>query len=256
MVIKKTTDLGKDAIDHPGKYDGFLGISVGHQFYSNNVVEEYAMWASSIFKQFAIFLLDDPNHYNIMIYSQMEKQKSLQRARAVSDEKKAGYSRILKKNAISNITIIQCRDFIQDQKYQVILNGITRFSDDNEEFRKSLKGLMEEWVGGKIQEYANKHAFEERDLISAQNTLFHYVLEEVASLVYLTEKGYTIEVDPTEEFATKILLYEKKFQGFAKYISIGNRGHIFAYPFGKSKYPDLPAVRKIKKAISSSVPHH
>jgi hypothetical protein len=209
MIIETTTDLGEDSIKHPGKYKGLMGISIFHKFFAKKRMEFYFSWGSTQFSEFVILLMDDPDKYNCMIFNDLK--------------------------GITNIKILQFRDFIEDPAYINVLDTIKEYLNEDSLFKEDLIGLMEMGIGEKIKDFLNQADTIETSPEKIKSILFMYIVEELASLIYLTQKGYPIEVDPTREFSTKKLLYEGSFPKLYKKLNLSKRGHIYAHPEGIQK---------------------
>lgn len=233
MIIENTTDLGKDALLFLQKYKAFMGISVEHKFFSKKNMAQYFEWGSKQFAKFVIILMDDPKHYNFMVFKNMDEKTALALARKESNELKLGYEKVIKNLNIPNIKIVQFKDFFREKKYKKILEKIIKFSKVDIEFKKDLLNLMETGIGGKIKELSTK--LSEKDVKKAKDTLFQYIIEELAAIIYFTENGYQIEVDPTIEFTTKKMLYDGNFPKISEELELSKRGHIFARLEGITK---------------------
>lgn len=238
MIIESTTDLGTDAIQNPGKYTGFMGISVGHKFFSKATMELFFLWGSHLFKEFLILLMDDPDKYNFMIFENLSEEQALKKAQTIGDERARSYEKVIRKIGATNIRVVRFRDFNESKIYNDILLKTKQFSTKDLAFKKELLHLMEEGIGGKIQEYALQKNLSLNEISPIKEILSGYILEEFVSLLYFTENGFPIEVDPTREFSTKKFVYEGMFDDFKQYLSLTRRGHIFAHPEGiiKSTY--------------------
>jgi tRNA-dependent cyclodipeptide synthase len=235
MIIETTTDLGEDSIKHPGKYKGLMGISIFHKFFAKKRMEFYFSWGSTQFSEFVIPLMDDPDKYNCMIFNDLKEKDALTKARTVSDEIKRSYEKKLRTLGITNIKILQFRDFIEDPAYINVLDTIKEYLNEDSLFKEDLIGLMEMGIGEKIKDFLNQADTIETSPEKIKSILFMYIVEELASLIYLTQKGYPIEVDPTREFSTKKLLYEGSFPKLYKKLNLSKRGHIYAHPEGIQK---------------------
>lgn len=234
MIIEQSTDLGKDALENPKKYNGFLGVSILHKFFSKKNMKFYFEWCSKQFNEFFIILMDDPDKYNFQIFKNMTEKDSLEHARKISDQLKRGYEKVLRDLDISNIKILQFRDFNNDKKYKAILQAINDSNKSNKEFSKDLNHLMDIGIGGKIEELT----FDKKGIEEARRILINYIIEELASIIYLSENHHPIELDPTIEFITKKRIYEGDFPELYDKLKLTKRGHIYIHPAGilKSTY--------------------
>lgn len=235
MIIERATGLGLSALENPMTYKGFMGVSILHKFYSKKRMYYYFKWASQLFKEFAIILMDDPDQYNFMVFSNMDKLDALAKAREISDEIKRSYERELTKLGIKNIKVIQFRDFKENKAFKKLVKATYEFMEKNTSFKEDLYSLIEVGIGGKIIEYQKNNHLNEEKIIDVHTQLSAYIIEELASIIYFTETGYQIEVDPTKEFSTKKYLYAKKFKKMDEYFTITERGHIYAHPRGITK---------------------
>lgn len=238
MIIEQTTDLGQDALAHPQKYNGFMGISIFHKFFAKKRMRYYFEWSAKQFKECIILLMDDPDKYNCMVFKELDEQEALKKARIVSDEIKTGYEKVLKQLNLKNVKIIQFRDFNNEPLYQNILSSIETYVEQNSLFKEDLTNLMEMGIGEKIKDFITQKEFIENRISGVKSLLFHYIVEELASIIYFTELNYPIEIDPTKEFSTKKLLYEGSFPDLYKQLKLHTRGHIYIHPPGiiKSSY--------------------
>lgn len=238
MIIESATDLGIDALQHPGKYAGFMGISVGHKFFSKATMEYFFIWGSQTFKEFLILLMDDPDKYNFMIFENLSEEQALKKAQTIGDERARSYEKVVRKIGVTNIRIVRFRDFNNSKIYTNILCQTKQYAAQDIAFKNELLNLMEEGIGGKIQEYSLNKNLSPHEICKVREILSGYILEEFVSLLYFTENGFPIEVDPTKEFSTKKFVYEGMFNDFKTYLSLTRRGHIFTHPEGvfKSTY--------------------
>mgnify|MGYP001308294214 CR=1 FL=1 len=228
MIIEQLTDLANDALNYPKKYNGFLGVSILHKFFSKKNMSFYFEWSSKQFKEFIVILMDDPDKYNFQIFKNMDEKTALIHARKISDQLKLGYERTLKSLNISNIKVVQFRDFITDEKYIRILDEVNSYRKINNEFNNNLNLLMDIGIGGKIKELPyNVERIEE-----IRKILINYIIEELASIIYLSENDYPIELDPTIEFITKKKIYEGDFEVLYTKLNLTKRGHIYIHPEG------------------------
>lgn len=237
MIIEQTTDLGTDALAHPGKYKGFMGISIMHKFFSKKNIKLYIEWASQQFIEFVIILIDDPEKYDLVVFEGLNEEKALEKSRTISDEIKCAYEKNIRTLEASNVRIFQFRDFSEDPLYQKLLHSLQEYKEKNDNFHECLMKLMQYSIGNKISEYVAKNN-SHNELSSIKKVLSNYITEELTSLIYLTQIGYTIEIDPTIEFSTKKLLYEGEFPSLYNQLQLGKRGHIYIHPEGihKSSY--------------------
>jgi hypothetical protein len=60
MIIRQTTGLGEEALRITKKYNGFMGVSIPHRFFSKKTMQYYTEWGSHQFEEFIILLMDDP----------------------------------------------------------------------------------------------------------------------------------------------------------------------------------------------------
>lgn len=233
MIIEKITDLAESALNNPGKYNGFMGISTPHKFFSKNNMSYYFEWCSRQFKEFVMVLMDDPEHYNFMVFKFMKKKQALQHARKISDELKTAYEKSLRGLGIQNIKILQFKDFVNNDKYKNILLEVRKNAETNPGLKKDLEEMMNYGIGGKIEEFSKK--ISEKELEKIKSILFQYIIEETAAIIYLTENGYPVELDPTIEFITKKRIYEGDFPEIYFKLNLTRRGHLFIHPEGITK---------------------
>lgn len=232
IIVKSTTDLGKDALNNPKKYKGFMGVSIPHKFFAKKRMKHYFPWFSKTFEEFVVILMDDPEKYNFIVFKNLDEEEALRKSRKVGNEIKASYEKVLRGNDINNVRVITFRDILEDSKYKEILNTIQEEIPKNNSLQNDLENLMKIGVGNKIDEFVNFNKLSTNEAEDIRDTLFNYIVEELASIIYLTEIGYTIEVDPTIEVTTKKFLYESKFDNLPKELNLSRRGHIYAHPEG------------------------
>ncbi len=231
MIIEHVTDLGKDALENPKKYNAFIGISIPHKFFSKENIKTYSGWCSKQFKEFIILLMDDPEKYNFQVFKNMDEKETLGLVRKKSDELKRGYEKVLQHLSISNIKILQFRDFCSNNQYKNILQEIKTQFDSNEKFRNDLFSLMLLNIGGKIKELP----YGQKGIENIKMILVNYIIEELASILYLTVNGYPIELSPNFEFETKRRIYEGDFPELYQKLRLTKRGHLFIHPRNVSK---------------------
>lgn len=229
MIIKQTSGLGQDVLDHPKKYNGFMGISIRNRFFTKKNMRQYFMWGSKQFKEFVVFLMDDPDKYNFMVFKNLDEEAALSKAREISDDTKKAYSKILRGLNIKNVRILQFRDFNKEGEYVALSYLIKKYVNTDQIFFDSLYTIMENIVGKKFNDFSKKKQISEEKSHELNKKLFQYIIEEAVSVIYFTEK-YLIEIDPTPEFLVKKLLYEGKFPDLYKQLHLNGRGHIFIHP--------------------------
>lgn len=241
MAVEHLTDLAGNAIENPKQFNGFMGISIQHSFFSRKNMESYFKWASAYFKEFLIILMDDPDVYNFMAFKGTGFKESLLHARRISDEIKAGYSRKINTLGIDNIKVLSFRDFKDNPRYLEILSVINNATESDEIFKQNLLELMDKSIGGKIDDFVveQEPGF---DVLSFKESLLGYLIEELSSIIYFTECGYLIEVDPAVEFLTKRLLYEGEFPIVSQQLQLSRRGHVYVHPRGTTKQKILKEV--------------
>jgi tRNA-dependent cyclodipeptide synthase len=233
MIIENISDLAKDALDNPGKFNGFMGVSLLHRFYSKENMSNYFTWCSKRFNKFTLVLMDDPDRYNFIVFKKINVREGLALARKISDEIKSGYNKLLLDMKIDNVEIMQFRDFISSNEYKLIFSEIEKYIEMNPNFKDDLVRLMNNGIGGKIEKLSKQITTEEFE--NAKHILFQYIVEEIAAIIYFTENGYPIEIDPSIEFSTKKRIYEADFTGLYSKLKLTKRGHIFIHPQGLIK---------------------
>ena len=117
----------------------------------------------------------------------------------------------IRKASLPNVSVRQFREFTDDRDFIQIHSSLRKFFVEDIGFRNDLEYLFEIARGGKVAEFFPKKTMSENRLLEIKNTLFQYLIEELAIIIYFTEKGYPIEIDPTIEFTTKKLLYDNGF---------------------------------------------
>lgn len=58
VSVKNPLWLGRDALEHPRKYSGFMGVSQGNHYFSKDRIESYFRFALEHFDHF-LLLVDD-----------------------------------------------------------------------------------------------------------------------------------------------------------------------------------------------------
>lgn len=251
MVVEDTTDLGSEAIKNPKSHDGFMMISLLHRFFGKKTMAMYIEWASKIFNNFYVIIADDMDVYNAMVFEDMDKDEALTKMREIGDEKKRSYMRTVNRLAadgVSNVHIVQHRDFFENEKYQEIVSLIRQQAVEDTSFRSSLVKLVLGNVGKKFDDRMKEVNADEETRKTQFATLCEYIYQELAGIIFFTEvgmngKGIPVEVDPTPEFSTKKELYEgmlSQVQAAFKKMNffLEQRGHINVHPLGieKSSY--------------------
>ncbi|WKZ31301.1 MAG: tRNA-dependent cyclodipeptide synthase [Candidatus Dojkabacteria bacterium] len=230
MIIEQQTALGTNALLNPGKYNGFMGISIQHKFFAPKRMQYYIEWGSKVFKNFAIVLMDDPDRYNFEVFNSLNADEALTKARNISDEKKRSYEKLITALQTDNVRILQFRDFADNEEYKNILRQLKEFSVSDQSFHGDLRNLMRMGIGGKLKEMQESRNIPDSEMRDTIEVLLNYAIEELASIIYFTEYGYPIEVDPTIEFTTKTYLYDNNFPRISQSLALTNRGHIYAHP--------------------------
>lgn len=195
-------------------------------------MESYILWGSKQFRQFFVLLMDDPDLYNYVIFSSNSYNTARAKARQMGYEKKVGYQRIAAKYNCTNITVLTFSDFIYKKEYQSTLSACRDYLAIDKAYQDDLISIMHKGIGGKIEEYFDQNRFSEKEKKFTINTLFQYILEEFAAIIYVSEQIAPIEVDPYEEFSTKTQLYAGAYPDLAARIGITQRGHLFVLPNG------------------------
>jgi tRNA-dependent cyclodipeptide synthase len=236
MLIKKQTALGKDALINPRKYNGFMGISILHKYFAPKRMKYFIEWGSEQFQEFIIILMDDPDQYNFQVFRSLSPTEALEKARGIGKEIKASYIKILNKKNINNVKVKQFKDFKNRKDFQDLLSTLYEYSADRDsELHKSLETLVDSAVGKKFKTHCKIHQLSTKETNKQKNVLLNHTIEELASLIYFTEIGYPIELDPTIEFPTKKLLYEGHYPKVNDNLNLGQRGHIYLHPEGITK---------------------
>lgn len=238
VVVCSACGLAGRCLSMPKTMNGFLGVSILHRYFARDTMESFFRWGAATFRRFVILLMDDPDQFNFMVFRDLPAEAALAKARRVSDDRKRGYEKSLRKLGVDDIQILQFRDFVHDAEYQRVLGSVQAETERNPRFRESLEELVERWVGGKIRECARLNSWSADEMRRNVAILFNYIVQEFAAIIYFTENGYPVEVDPTQEFRTKTELYGGHYPNLAKSLEITERGHIFAHPAGRIKAPD------------------
>jgi len=239
LIIKSVTALGKESLKFPKKYNGFMGISIYNYFFNGKTMEKYICWGSENFGKFLVLLMDDPEVNNLHVFKGIGKKEALEKARSHSDSLKICFKKIINKNKINNVEIVQFRDFYTELEFTKFKKIVEEEFKKNKLFRDDVLGLMHLWIGDKIDSLEK--------IISPNNIkeLSNYIIEELTSLFYFTEKGYRIELDPTPEFSTKKKVYNGIFKEIKEKMKLKKRGHIYLHPEGIEKY----GKKKIKEIL-------
>lgn len=235
MIIEQTTDLGEISLQMPKKYCAFLGISLRNKYFTLKILESYFIWMAEHFEKSVIWLIDEPDKYNYIVFKNDTEVEAIRKSRAMSLEKKGSYEKLLNKLKIKNISVVLLSNFSNHKSYINILNKITSSHETDENFERDLYQIIENGIEGKFNEFVHINNISHDTAISLKRILFKYVVEELAGIIYLTENGYPIEIDPYEEFGAKKKLYENIFPSISNGLELSNRGHIYAYPEG-NKY--------------------
>lgn len=236
IVIRQVSGTARSVVRQPKSLNGFLGISINHRYFSRRTMECYFRWCQSHFDQFIILLMDDPDQFNFMVFQDRTDRQALEKARKIGADRKRGYQRSLSRMGIRNVRILQFRDFIQGEPYQYIRKQIQHEVEHNPVFYQSLYDLMQTGIGGKIQEKAAEANWTDCQQKKHEAVLLQYIISELAAIVYFTENGFPVEVDPTIEFRTKTELYQGKYPDLAERLNLTQRGHLFAHPQDHPKW--------------------
>jgi tRNA-dependent cyclodipeptide synthase len=252
MIVRQLTGLAEEAIRNPHKYNGFMGISLRNDFFSKKNMREYIQWGSEMFKEFAILIMDYPDNYSLQIFKDLDEKKAMDKARELSKEKKIAFERVIESLQVENVKLLQFKDFYDESQYNKILALVEKMSRSDTFFCDSLQFMFTSAIGNKLEElFSIKNIAEGAMRSNIRNLLMHYVFEEFSSLVYLTEKGYSIEIDPYEEFYTKKLLYERRFPDLFNILQVRERGHVFLHP---EHSPYQKKLTKTTSCATESVP--
>jgi len=232
MIINQATDLGEEVLKKNLQYKGFMGISIRHMFFSRHTMLQYFLWISQHFNDFRIILMDDPDKYNLMVFKGLNEADALAKAYEISENIKKGYLRILEHYKITNIKILQFKEFSLEPDYLRILKLVQEYMLVDSKFKDELLVLMEKNIGDRIESFSKEQNLSSDQLTNIKNILSQYIIEEIAFIIYMTENGFPIEIDPTTEFSTKKMLYENVFPVLAEKIHLSRRGHIYIFPEG------------------------
>ncbi|RMD77302.1 tRNA-dependent cyclodipeptide synthase [Candidatus Dojkabacteria bacterium] len=235
MIIEQTTAMGEDALLNPGKYRGFLGVSITHKFFKKENMVHYFKWGSKVFEKFYILLIDDPDMYNFVVFKSLSETDALARAHKISSELKYGYNRKLRELNIQNVEVVRLVDYGDNSEYLNIKAAVRNFMRSSDEFRKDMENLMQIGIGGKIKEYFLLNPCSPEKQNEIKQYLINYIIDEISAIIYFTEKVAPIEVDPTVEFSTKKRLYEGDFPVLYNLLNLSQRGHIYCHPPGITK---------------------
>jgi tRNA-dependent cyclodipeptide synthase len=220
--IKQITELASDALENKQKYKAFMGISLNNKFFSKKVMRQYIRWCSKQFSETLILIMDDPERYNYIVLDKMPVWEATDKSRDLGLQLKASYEKILIQFEIPNVKIVLFSEFWKDAEFERINNLVEKECQRNVDFKNDSMESTRVWIGKRV----SADSFSEAEL----NTLNKHIREELASLFYLTEKGYVIELDPTPELSTKKKVYEDEFEELSKDIGITDRGHIYLCP--------------------------
>lgn len=229
MIIEKISGCIKDTTQLKSK-KAFMGVSIYNLFFKKKTMEKYILWASKNFKEFLIILMDNPEKYNLHIFKKINIRLALNKVKNHATELKRCFEKIIQKHNLTNVSILTFDKVKNEKDYLEKLKIINKNYKTNQEFKKDLLDLMNIWIGDKIKNLNRKLSEKELEILS------RYIKEELACIIYLTEAGYKIELDPTPEFRTKRKLYEEEFSKIKKQLKLTTRGHIYLHPEGIEKY--------------------
>lgn len=231
MQIHSVTDLGHDALLHPKKYKAFMGVSIRNRFFTKKIMCKYISWGSSIFNKFALVIIDYPDRYNLMAFKGLSEKKALERVLEISATTKASFEKIIKKLNVNNIVITDYYTYQNTEAYASYYKNVAQIVKDSSYINRLLYEAMYKNIGYKIKEFIATNKLHSKAITDLENLLHGYIFDELIILIYLTEKlGYTIEVDPYNEFVPKKVLYDGETKNIFSQLSLGSRGHIFALP--------------------------
>jgi tRNA-dependent cyclodipeptide synthase len=228
MLVKSVVGLGAEALNDKKKYNAFLGVSVFNKFFTKEVFEKYALWCSEYFRETAILLMDDVERINFKLFKGLTEKESLKRAKESGENLRRAFEKVIRKNNISNVRIILLRDLKLEEGFWHNLKILQEEYNSNCEFKKLFKSLMLNIIGYKVEmliENADDKTLDE---------LSEYLKEELAAMLYLSENGYPIELDPYSEFSIKKDLYGGLLEDLKNTLELkAARGHIYVHPEGK-----------------------
>jgi hypothetical protein len=229
LSLINAVGLGSDVLQNPKKYKGFMGISMGHKFFSKENMREYFKFFSEYFSDFVIVIMDDPDMHNFMIFKELSGPEALKKARNISDEIKVAYEKIKTGLKVSNIEIIQFRDFVNTVEYNAISDVIHQEFKDDKQFNKDIEYMVINTINGKIDEYVKEKSIKlgSNEYSEIIERLKLYALEEFIALVYFTKEDYLIEIDPHKEFQTKENLFNNHYPSLLNKLGLNlKRGHL------------------------------
>lgn len=222
-VVVKVTGLAEEAL-LSNRFNSYIGVSIGSRFFSKERMRVYFQLMSERFENSLVVLMDDPDRYNFELFKSLTPEQSLQKARIISDEIRGGYEKLIRLLGIENVSVVQFRDFSSKDGFKQIVATIRQGVEKDSEFRKSLLGMVEDSIGNKISDFLKANKSKERERVWGM--LINYTIEELSALIYFTENGYPIEIDPHGEFHTKKKLYEGFFPEIERSLAITKRGHL------------------------------
>ena len=236
MIMENATDLGEDAIRTPGKYKGFIGISLLQRYFSPKRIAYFIDWGAKQFEEFAVLIMDHPEVYNFIAFNGLTEKDAMKKADEISDERKRSYEKVINGLGIDNVRIVQFRDVVDKARYKELDRVVRAYDEKDRVFHRDLMDTVLRFIGGKIDDHCETHGIVAAGRVELVDFLFQHLREEIVGILYLVEEEYLIEIEPQIEFSTKKKIYEHAFPEMLAELQQKRRGHINIYPEGIPKY--------------------
>jgi len=212
--VKRPQWLANQALEKPKSYNGFMGVSQGKPYFSKDNIEAYFRFALGHFDKFLLIVDDWLAQHNYAAFRGLSDEQALQKARFEGQKNIRAFESVKRKlqqenYEVDRIRIASLSELIDEQVRQRI-EIIERHYQQDPKFRKDARA----WLWKYIKNEARESGLQGEALEVAVDRSIKYLIQELALLNTMPERGYQVETYPGSNSVQKNI-----FEG--KYTELG-----------------------------------
>ncbi len=126
LSVKQSQGLGLHLLQEKGKYNAFLGTSLGKHLFSKENINKYFEWAHEYTQKFILVIDDYEERLNYIVFKQLSPEEALERALTIGKDLEKAYNSILSLKNNQSIKVIRTEKIFTTEKCMNITNQIDR----------------------------------------------------------------------------------------------------------------------------------
>lgn len=208
------------------RLNAYLGVSFSlTEFFTRPRMQEYFMWAETHLNNLVVIIADHLEGYNFQVFKNHSPDEAFERAADIGSQLVKHYTRAIPAGLESRIEIVTASELLKREQCAEALKLTEKVIDQDPEFKADVETAILDLLSGKLEDAG----FRGTQLEAALNVLQHYVLEEIAIILYLvhlTRPTYPVAVFPYPPRTVITKIYDQQYGGAFRDIT---RGEPFSF---------------------------